>query len=60
MRKKDNEQFLISKIHNKYTSDDCVQIMLTYDNSMTVVGNEGVIYHATDLEDIDIYKYIKD
>lgn len=60
MRKKENEQFLISKIHNEYTSGDCVQIMLTYDNSMTVVGNEGVIYHATDLEDIDIHKYITD
>ena len=60
MRKTENNRVTIHKIHNKFTSDDCVQIMLSYSNNLTIIDNNGVMFHATDLDDINTNKYLTD
>ena len=45
---------LIKRIPPIYVSDDCVQLMINYKNSMITLDNEGIIFNCNDRE---IYKH---
>lgn len=60
--KKNKENFIARKLHDQYVGNNCAQVMLGYNDHMTVIGNDGILFHATGAEEdsIDIFKYLED
>lgn len=60
--KKNKENFIVRKLHDQYVGNNCAQIMLGYTDNMTVIGEDGILFHAPEAEkdSIDIFKYLED
>ena len=60
--KKNKENFIVRKLHDQYVGNNCAQVMLGYSDNMTVIGTDGILFHATEAENdsIDIFKYLED
>lgn len=51
---------LVRKIENQYVGDDCVQIMIPYEDALTVFDQNGVLFHAQNNSRLYINKYLED
>lgn len=51
---------LVQRIESHYVCDDCVQIMISYNNEMTVFNKRGIVFSHNLGEDIAINKYLED
>ena len=56
--KKINE--FVQKIKSHYVGNDCVQVMIPYQNALTIVSPDGMLYHHTPESRIYINKYLED
>ena len=56
--KKTNE--FVQKIKNHYVGNDCVQVMIPYQNALTIVSPDGMLYHHTPESRIYVNKYLED
>ena len=54
--KKINE--FVQKIKSHYVGNDCVQVMIPYQNALTIVSPDGMLYHHTPESRIYINKSI--
>ena len=55
-----NAYTYVSRIPEYYTSDDCVQLMIGYKDYMTMFDKEGVLYHNSPENVINVNKYLSD
>ena len=55
-----NKNIRISKINSKYVNNDCLQIKIPFFNTMTLFDNSKILFHAKDLNNIDINTYLLD
>ncbi len=51
---------IIERIENYNIGDDCIQTSVSYRNAMTIVGQDGVLYHYMEGSDKYINKYLED
>ena len=56
--KRTNE--IVQKINHWYVGDDCVQLMVPYKNSLTILNKDGILYHHKDGSENSINCYIND
>lgn len=50
----------IQKIDKCYVGDDCVQVMVPYKNSTTVLGADGILFHHKKDSNFSTNKYVED
>ena len=50
----------IQKIESHYIGHDCIQIMLPYQETLTVLNQDGILYHHNPESNIYINKYLDD
>ena len=50
----------VKKIKSCYVGDDCVQIMFAYNDGLTILSPEGVVYHENGTNNEYINKYLDD
>ena len=36
---------IVQKIAKPYISDDCIQVMIPFTNAMTILNEEGILFH---------------
>ncbi len=58
MKKNTNE--IVKRIQNHYVRDDCIQIMFPYQNTLTIVNPDGMLYHHKPGSTVYINKYLED
>ena len=51
---------LVQRVERQYVGDDCVQIMLPYDNSITFLGEQGILYHHVPESSFYVNRYLED
>lgn len=51
---------IIQKIESQYVGRDCIQIMMPYLESLTVISDDGIQYHFVPDSDNYINKYLED
>lgn len=51
---------IVQKIERQYVGDDCVQIMIPYRNAITILSQDGMLYHHKPGSDVYINKYLED
>ena len=52
---------IVQKIAKPYISDDCIQVMIHFTNAMTILNEEGILFHQkNDSNLLYINKYIED
>lgn len=56
--KRTNE--IVQKINHWYVGDDCVQLMVPYKNSLTILNKDGILYHHKDGSENSINCYVND
>lgn len=56
--KKTNE--IVQRIQSHYVGDDCIQIMFPYQDTLTIVNQDGMLYHHKPGSSIYINKYLED
>ena len=55
-----NDRKVVVRVDKPYVSDDRIQIMIPYQNSLTLLSKDIVLYHHTYDENVYINKYIED
>lgn len=50
----------VQKIKSHYVGNDCVQVMIPYQNALTIVSPDGMLYHHTPESRIYVNKYLED
>lgn len=50
----------VQKIKNHYVSDDCVQVMIPYQDTLTIINQDGILYHHKPGSSVYINKYLED
>ena len=55
-----NAYTYVSRIPSHYTSNDCVQVMIGYKDYITMFNKEGVLYHYSPEDVINVNKYLSD
>lgn len=55
-----NTNETIKKIPSHYVGEDCIQIMFAYQNTLTIINPDGILYHHKPESDIYINKYLED
>lgn len=57
----EKEMRIVQKIPSHYVLEDCVQIMIPYQNAITILNQDGILYHDTVGSNLlNINKYLKD
>ncbi len=51
---------IIQKIESHYVGDDCIQRMLPYNDALTVLSQDGILFHYKTGSNIYINKYLED
>ena len=51
---------IIQKIESHYVGDDCIQIMIPYKNAITVLNQDGILFHNKTGSNLHINKYLED
>lgn len=55
-----NAYTYVSRIPEHYTGSDCVQLMIGYKDYITMFNKEGVLYHYSPEDVINVNKYLSD
>ena len=55
-----NVSEIVQRIEKQYIGDDCIQIMIPYRNAVTVLNQEGILFHSKIDSDLYINKYLQD
>lgn len=55
-----NYNQIIQKIEWQYVSDECVQVMIPYENTITILNKDGILFHHKPDSNLYINKYLKD
>lgn len=56
--KKTNE--IVQRIQSHYVGDDCIQIMFPYQDTLTIVNQDGMLYHHKPGSNLYVNKYLED
>lgn len=56
--KKTNE--IVQRIQSHYVGDDCIQIMFPYQDALTIVNQDGMLYHHKPGSSVYVNKYLED
>jgi len=51
---------LVQRIRSCYVGDDCVQLSIPYDNAITILNKDGIMYHHKEGSDFFVNKYTED
>ncbi len=51
---------IVQKIESHYVGDDCIQIMVPYRNAITVLSQDGILFHNKNGSNLHINKYLED
>jgi len=55
-----NKNEIIQKIESHYVGEDCIQIMLPYNDAVTILSQDGILFHYKTGSDVYINKYLED
>lgn len=55
-----NKNEIVQRIKSHYVGDDCVQVMVPYQNELTIINKDGIIYQHENDSHISINKYVDD
>lgn len=58
MAKEVNE--IVQRVNSWYVGDDCAQLMIPYQNAITILDRNGIVYHHKEGSEVFINKYITD
>ena len=56
--KKPNE--IVQRIQSHYVGDDCIQIMFPYQDTLTILNPDGMLYHHKQGSNVYVNKYLED
>ena len=56
--KKTNE--IVQRIQSHYVGDDCIQIMFPYQDTLTILNPDGMLYHHKQGSNVYVNKYLED
>lgn len=56
--KKTNE--IVQRIQSHYVGDDCIQIMFPYQDTLTILNQDGMLYHHKPGSSVYVNKYLED
>lgn len=56
--KKTNE--IVQRIQSHYVGDDCIQIMFSYQDTLTIINQDGMLYHHKPGSSLYVNKYLED
>ena len=56
--KKTNE--IVQRIQSHYVGDDCIQIMFPYQDTLTILNPDGMLYHHKQGSNLYVNKYLED
>lgn len=37
---------IVQRVERQYVGDDCIQIMIPYRNAITVLNQDGILFHS--------------
>lgn len=50
----------VQKIDKPYVSDDCIQVMVPYEKKITILNQDGILFHSQNGSNVYINKYLQD
>ena len=51
---------VVQKVSSWYVGDDCAQLMIPYQDAITILNRNGIIYHHTEGSEVLVNEYIND
>lgn len=51
---------VVQKIEKQYVSDECIQVMIPYEDAITVLNYDGILFHSDNESNLYINKYLED
>ncbi len=55
-----NVKEIVQKIESQYVGEDCIEYIVPYGNSITMLNEDGILFHSDTDSDLYINKYLED